>query len=278
MLALLACDPSAIDTADTAVVEDTEITGYEVSTWTDPEPLVAGSTGELYVQVTDQDGNPIEDLQQNHDRLVHDVLISADWTFFAHLHHEDYYDVTVDDLKAGTLHVPVTPPLAGRYLVALNWAHDNQWQSNESAFEATGEPPMAAEPDTTPVAEASDEGVTGTLAWASQPMAGYSATWTVTLRDAEGNDVTDIEQYLGADAHAALVNTTLDWVSHTHAYVPGMETMSPSMDMPHLYPGPTVDFRYVFPAGGAYKMWVQLTRASQPGLVYTLPFVFHVEG
>jgi len=57
-----------------------------------------------------------------------------------------------------------------------------------------------------------------------------------------------------------------------------METMSPSMDMPHLYPGPTVDFRYVFPAGGAYKMWVQFTRASQPGLVYALPFVFRVEG
>lgn len=279
LLALWACDGGEVagpDTADTAT--ERVITDYLVNTWTDPEPPVAGETFEFYEQVTDQDGVPVEDLQTNHERLIHNVFISADWSTYAHVHHEDYAAVTVSDLKAGTLHLPVSLPLAGRYLVALNFAHANQWLTHDLFLDVTGTPAMAAAPDTTPSAEAQDDDVTATLAWAAAPVAEFAATWTVTFHDLDGNEVTDITPYLGADAHAALVSEDLGWVSHTHAYVPGMETMSPSMDMPHLYPGPFVDFQYVFPAPGTYKMWVQFTRESAPGRVYTLPFVFDVAG
>ncbi len=279
LLILLACDAVPADSADTAADDlDRVITDYLVTTWADPEPLVAGQPSEFYEQVTDQDGVPIEDLQSNHERLVHNVFISADWTYFAHVHHEDYDDVTVEDLKSGTLHFPVNFPLGGEYLLSINYAHANQWLADEQHVEVGGAPSMLPSPDTTPSSQSTDGDVTGTLSWASAPAAGFAATWTVTLVDDSGADVTDIVQYLGSDAHAAMVNATLDWSAHTHAYVPGMDSMSPSMDMPHLYSGPFVDFQYVFPVGGAYKVWVQFARESQPGKVYALPFVFTVAG
>jgi hypothetical protein len=279
MWLLIACVDAGKDTGPSAeegcVVGDAPT--YDVAFGVTPDPLVAGEAGEVSWTVTDENGCPVEDLQTSHERIGHLLVVSADLTSFQHVHHEDSADLTADDLRAATFHAPVTVPMSGEYLLVLDYAHRNQWLQATGSVMAAGEPAQRGEPlyDDATVAVADD--VTVSLAWVVAPVAGFEASWQVTLTTADG-DVEDIVQYLGADAHAAVVSADLAWAGHTHAYVPFMETMTPTMTMPHTYDGPDVPFQAVFPQAGPHRMWVQFTRAADPDHVYTAPFSFTVGG
>lgn len=279
MILLLACvgEPAGPASTDTGTPPH-DVTAYDLTWSADPAPFGATDEGTFTIQVTDQDGHAIEDLQQNHERMVHTMFVSADWTSFSHVHHEDFAELTVDDLRAATFQFPLTLPVAGPYLVMFGYAHQNQWLFAEDVMEVGGEPVQVASPDTTVNTEVLVEDLLVTLAWTVEPLAEYQASWTVTISESDGTPVEDLVQYLGADAHCALVNEAITWGSHTHAWFPDMDSMAPGMEMPHLFSGPDVPFAYVFPTGGTYKMWIQFTRESVPGVVYQAPFVFEVAG
>lgn len=273
LLLLLACADKTPGDLDTGP----EITETFLRWSTDPDPLQAGEEGTFTIEISDQLGRPVEDLQENHERMVHTIFISADWSTFAHLHHEDYAALNAEDLRQATFHFPLTLPAAGDVLLLFGYAHRNQWIYAEDHLLVEGSPAQAAAPDTTVNSLASADGLVAELTWSTPPVAGYEASWTITVYDAEGAPVQDLAQTLGADAHCALVNEDLSWGSHTHAWFPDMDNMAPGMDMPHLYTGPDLPFVYSFPAPGTYKMWVQVARDSAPGLITTLPFVFEVD-
>ena len=95
--------------------------------------------------------------------------------------------------------------------------------------------------------------------------------WTLHLVDDLGADVTDVVQWGGADAHVEMVDFAGTSFYHTHAYLPGMADAPPGHDMPHVYPGPDIDFHYVFPWAGRYRMWIGFARESVEE-EFTLPF------
>lgn len=279
LVALLAACTASPDSADSAGDSGThEVTGYDVLWSSDPDPMMATEQAQFTLQVVDQDGIPIGDLQQNHERMVHTIFVSADLASFTHTHQEDYTPITADNLRNAQFSFPLTLPLAGRYFTMFDYASRDQWLQTEDELTVSGSPSMAASPDLAPNDTATMDGVTATLAWSSAPLAGYEADWTITLSDANGDPVTDVTQYLGADAHCVVVNSGTTWGSHTHAWFPDMGAMTPTMAMPHLYDGPEIPFAFTFPTGGTYKMWIQLVRSSTPDVVYVLPFVFDVAG
>lgn len=277
ILFFLACTSGdgVVDTSDTS---DIPVTSYQVLWHTDPDPLVAGEEGEMTLQVTDQLGRPIENLQINHERMVHSVYVSADWSSFIHTHEEDYQAITTDELRNSTFHYPLTMPVSGRYFVMFDYAHEDRWLQTTDDVEVSGEPEQAAAPDTTINDVAEGDGMVVTLTWDVPAQVGIESAWSVYIQDSDGNDITDLVQWLGADAHCAMVNQATTAGSHTHAWFPDMDQMAPSMAMPHQYTGPYVPFHYVFDTGGYYKMWVQFVRADAPDSPYTFPFVFEVLG
>jgi hypothetical protein len=277
VLAVVACTSADTDSSVTETASE-GVTGYQVAWSSDPAPMQAGAAAQFTLQVQDQGGRAIDDLQQNHQRMVHAIFVSADLASFTHTHQEDYTAVTADDLRTSTFSFPLTLPLAGRYFTMFDYAHENSWLQTTDDIVVEGAPAQAATPDLTANTEATDAGVQASLIWTSAPVASFEADWTIRLTDADGSDVTDIVPFLGADAHCILVNAETTWGSHTHAWFPDMSRMTPSMTMPHLYPGPEVPFAYTFPAGGTYKIWVQFQRESNPGYVYAMPFVFDVAG
>ncbi len=283
LLAFAACatGPTASDSADTAADTAEAVTDYVVSSSVDPAPLTAGSESEFTFQIRDQLGRPIPDLQTSHERVEHVQFLSRDLSSFQHLHEEDYTALTADDLRESTFHFPLTVPMAGDYYVVYDFAHHNQYLNRSEWITAVGEPAQAAAADLTPNTTATVDGVTGTLVWDVVPVPGHEADLTVHLEDAAGplgptND--PLVQYLGADAHLFVVDSAIDWASHTHAWFPGMEDVAPGHDMPHVYEGPNLPFHMVLPVPGAYKIWVQFARSSDPAHVYVLPFVFEVVG
>lgn len=274
---LLACggpdDDAAEETPDSAATGS----GYDVAWSTDPDPLQAGVEANFVEHVT-LDGASIPDLQSNHERYVHTVFVSADLTSFTHTHMEDYQTITADDIRASTFSFPLTLPLSGAYLVAFDYAHQDQWLQTTDEVLVAGDVPQLDAPVEDFATTSIDDDVEVTLTWEIEPLAGYEADFTVYIRTTDGEDVTDLTQWLGADGHAVMVEAGLGWISHTHAWFPDMDSMRPGMTMPHLYPGPEIPFHYVFPVGGTYKMWVQFVREPDPEKIYVLPFMFTVAG
>ena len=286
LLLLLACPGTPDDSAttptsptDDCVLLDPTLGadgGYQVAWATDPDPLVAGAQGDLSFQVLGPDGTIVDDLQQSHERMVHVIVISQDLTSFQHVHHEDAYALTADVLRCGYYHTPLTAPFSGRYRLGFDYAHENQYLSTLDWMDVGGAPPQLDAPVVDTATERSVEGMTIDLTWDTPPVAGFEAQWHIDVTE-DGEDVTDVVQYLGADAHAIVASEDLAFVSHTHAWIPGMENMTPGMEMPHQYPGPYIPFHFTFPNPGWHKMWIQFAREADPEAPFLVDFWFEVD-
>ncbi|MFN7144536.1 MAG: hypothetical protein ACK4YP_12230 [Myxococcota bacterium] len=265
----------AEETGAEACATPHEVTDYTVA-WDTSPAATAGQETTFTLRVRDQEGCPVEDLQQAHERIVHTLLIGRDLASFQHLHHEDFTTLTADDLRASTYRFPVTFPSAGDYRLVFDYAHHNQYLTTTDWMTVGGTPAQADTPALDYTLERAVEDLVVTLAWQIEPYAGYEASWEITVRTADGADVTDLVQWLGADGHAAVASADLGWVNHTHAWFPDMENVAPGHEMPHLYDGPVLPFHFTFPNAGPHKMWLQFARADDPEHVYVADFAFDV--
>ncbi|MDP2316281.1 MAG: hypothetical protein Q8P41_25510 [Pseudomonadota bacterium] len=278
VFALTACqEPTAADGNTVEDPSDEPVTAYAVGVTTDPATPIAGEEAELTLQVVDQLGRPIEDLQQSHERMVHSLFISRDLASFQHVHHEDFAELDVEALRQATFQFPITFPAAGDTLAVFDFAHQNVYQQDTAWIEVVGDTAQLPSPEEDFSTEREVDGLHVTLTWDVEPYAEFEGAWTITITE-NGEDVTDLTQWLGADGHVAIVSADLGFATHTHAWFPGMEEMGPGHEMPHLYAGPTLPFHYHFPVGGIYKMWVQFARSDAPEVAYTAAFMFRVAG
>jgi hypothetical protein len=247
---------------------------YDVLVDVTPEPPVALEPAEVQYQVL-RDGAPVEDLQIAHERLVHVFVLRGDLETFDHTHHEDFAAVTADDLRTATFRFPHTFSASGPFVLAFEWASENRYHTDRVDVLVAGDVPQLDAPEATPVDVVVRDDVTARLRWDTAPVVGQEAAFTVVLEDDAG-PVTDLVQWLGADAHLANASLDLEIVGHTHAWVPDMDEAAPSHTMPHLYPGPEIPFRHTFPAAGTYKLWAQFARSGNVETPYTMPFIVEI--
>lgn len=277
MLLLLAC----VGPGESAAPGDSSVVGtgsYEVAWSTDPSPIMAGVESEFTTTITGPDGGPVGDLQQTHERMVHNVFVSEDLQSFQHVHMEDHTAISADDLRAATFHFPLVLPLSGRTRAAFDYAHLNQYLQTLDWIDVGGDAPQLGAPVVDDTTTRIVDDVVATIEWTVPAVAGFDAAFMIHLQDLDGNDITDVVPWLGADAHAFATTFDLAWVGHTHAWVPGMENAAPGHEMPHLYPGPDIELHTVYPLGGRHQMWVQFAREAAPDAPYTVPFQFEVSG
>lgn len=281
LLGLVGCT-GAGEPGDTSSGGDSDATclgasgAYEVEWRTEPAAPIADAPSELWATVLGPDGCPVDDLQQNHERMLHVFVISGDLEHFEHRHMEDQYSITADDLRAATFHFTETFPASGPFRLAFDYAHENQYRTTLDWAEVGGGVPQLDAPVIDPATTLSVDGMDITFTWETPAIATFEAQWALNVTEG-GEDVTDLVQYLGADAHAAIVSEDASFVSHTHAWFPGVENMQPGMEMPHSYPGPYLPFHYTFPAAGRYKIWTQFTRADAPETPHLVAFWVEVQ-
>jgi hypothetical protein len=275
---LIACtaDPGSDDSnSDECNAEDIP-SEYDVRIGTDPDPAVAGETATFTVSVLDGNGCPVDDLQQSHTRMIHSVFVSADLEDFQHLHQEDFEEITADDLANATFHFPVTFPTSGDRLVIEDFAHLNRFLQATEHLTVAGSPGQLPKPKVDLSTTVAVRDVQVEFVWEIPAAYGSEAHLAAYVRDEKGNDVTDLVQWLGADAHIVFVSADLTEAGHTHAWSKGLDNMTPGMEMPALYPGPYLPFHYTFSEPGLHKAWLQFARAADPEDVYTVPFMFEV--
>jgi Cu+-exporting ATPase len=245
---------------------------------TAPAELKAGTGAQILFSIKDTDGKPLQDLTITHDRLVHVIVASADFNVFAHIHPDDFGPITDEMKKKAEYPMRFTFPKAGKYIIAIDSAVKDMPFSEHFTVDVGGGPRMGPyTKDLSPEKKFGDLSVT--LSTAPEKItAGKEATLKYVVRK-DGEPVTDLEPFLSAPMHVAIISSDLDNFIHEHGELPGAPMGHDHMghmihmNTPNKF-GPEIDVTVVFPVKGLFQIFSQV---GYKGKVVVLSFMVEVQ-
>lgn len=226
---------------------------------------------------------PVRDLQILHERVLHTFIVSDDFTTFAHVHHEDFFPLTPQDLANATFRYPYVFPRAGEYLVAGEFTHKDRSWMKQLRVRIEGERPQSRQaPDLRRRKTFGAYDVSLAIS-PDPPIAGHDAEFVIRLARG-GVPVTDLKPYLGTEVHMATWRLDGEHFGHQHPYTPQMAAMMAMMrdhrrDPGHMaammvqlmrgptrqvYFGPELPVHHVFPTSGTYVLFFECAPAGMP--------------
>ena len=213
----------------------------------------ANEETELQVQITDAAGTPVAEFEENHEKLLHLIIVNEDLSYFRHIH---------PDFKGdGTFAIRTAFPAGGKYKWFADFKPAGQAAATWSEWvEVEGEPAekTAVTPDAQLLKVVGDKEVELAL---SGTKANEEVTLTYEVRDAQTKEgIRDLEPYLGAIGHVVILSEDAEEYLHVHP-------------LDEQATGPQAQFATVFPHSGNYKIWAQF---QHKGEVFTVPFVVKV--
>jgi len=225
---------------------------------TNPSDITAGRPVQMRVRIQWWDGRPLEGLIAHHDRLLHAIIIGSDLTHFAHIHPEDLGPVTGDMLKEAVFPLLFTFPEAGRYLIGLDFATADGLYSKTLHVNIKGQPPMGGQKiDFANEKDFGEYHISLHIAEAGIEAGRETELKYIITR--KGRPVTDLEPFLGAPMHLAIVREDLASFIHTHGRIPGTVHNSNHEEIkPSVKFGPEINASVVFPDKGNYKVFSQM--------------------
>jgi uncharacterized cupredoxin-like copper-binding protein len=254
-------DHEAMDGQDTSTAMgtvDPAAAGVRIEWASEPAAPRPGQPVALTYRLADaESGETITDLPIDHERPMHLILVSRDLGQFQHIHPELGPD--------GAYRVETTLPTGGTYLLYDEFKRGDQTVLDRRELVVGEASATGAElaPDPAP----------------KTVRAGEPARFTFGVTQ-NGQPVTDLEPYLGAAAHVAVVAEDASRFAHAHGEVVGDEhgegDGGHTADGGHALPaafGPEIGFEHTFPEPGFYKVWAQF---GHQGRVITAPFVVEV--
>ncbi|WP_404348975.1 hypothetical protein [Sutcliffiella horikoshii] len=199
---------------------------------------------EMTITLTDLDGNPMDELEVSHEKLMHLIVISEDLEVFKHLHPEKVSDGVFTanaDLEEGMYQAFVD--IKPSELEYVNEAHPvmvGEHGGHEDEH-------VHLEPETEWTKEQGDYSVT-------LDVNNFSVKENVVLSfEIEGAEP---EDYLGALGHVVVVDEGLDEFIHVH---------------PREGEKPVFEAHFSKP--GMYKLWAEF---KLDGKVYAFPYVLEI--
>jgi len=214
------------------------------------KPEVVTEDGAITVSLEDKDGNPIDELDVNHEKLMHLIVISENLESFHHLHPEKQnpgvFEVQADlqegmyqafvDIKPTNLEYMVEPK---SLMIGEHEGHEDEGEHKDDHAHLEAETNWTKEQN------------------------GYQATLNVESFSMKENVVLSFdlngakpENYLGALGHVVVVDEALEQFIHVH---PASETE------------PVFEAHFTKP--GMYKLWGEF---KLDGKVYAFPYVIEI--
>jgi len=236
--------------------------------------VTANKLSDLFIQLHDANRMPILDLQENHERILHVILVSEDLEEFLHVHPEDNPSTIELDLAGYGVGVKLTK--AGRYRVLadgfrkeIGEVSDVEWlQVGIEGGDSVGEPVIIRK-DLRLNRMFGDYEVSLNLNPENPPKSGEKVQLSYVIRDGKtGKPIFDLEQYLGADMHLAIMPIDLSTILHTHGVKLKQEdNLNAGIALPEIRAD------YVFPYPGLWKIYGQF---KHKGKVVTTEFMVEV--
>ncbi|MCQ6563830.1 hypothetical protein [Paenibacillus mendelii] len=209
---------------------------------------------ELTIQITGEDGAPINEFDENHEKLLHLIVVNHDLSYFNHIHPEfqgdGKFNVTTSFPAGGDYKLFADfIPTGGSGVTLSEWVKVDGEEAQHTAVKADAK--LAIEVD--------GKAVELNL---SSKKANEDVTLTYNIRDAKTNkDIDNLEQYLGAVGHVVILSDDAEQYLHVHP-------------IDEKATGPEAKFATSFPHSGTYKVWGQF---QQNGEVFTVPFVVDIQ-
>jgi hypothetical protein len=245
---------------------------------TRPPVLQAGTPASILFSIKDSEGRALRDLTITHDRLLHVIIASKDFSVFAHIHPEDSGPVTDEMKKKAEFTVVYTFPKAGQYLIAVDSAVKDVPFSEHFNLDVTGEPSMGPlKKDLSREKGFGDYRVV-LVSTPAVVTAGKETTLIYRIQK-NGTAVTDLEPYLSAPMHVAVISADLNTFIHAHGELPGEES-APHHAGGHMHGsvpgkfGPEIRAHIIFPIKGLYQVFSEI---KHQGRVIPLSFMVDVE-
>jgi hypothetical protein len=228
---------------------------------TEPEHVTAGIPATVRFSLNDAEGKPLQGLTLMHARYLHVVIVGQDFSVFAHIHPRDFERLTPDVLKGGRFFVRFTFPKAGRYIVGIDFAVKGRPFGRHFIIDVAGEHRMTfAKKDFTRKEKA--DGLDVVLATTPARITANKEVLLSYVFRKDDKPVTDLEPWLAAPMHLAIVSSDLKYFLHVHGEVPGMSPHGHHEDHMHMAVptkfGPGIEVPVVFPAKGLYEVFGQV--------------------
>ena len=251
--------------------------GVEVETWVEPASPVPGEPTELTYRVSEAgNGDAVTELPVDHERQMHLIAVSRDLEQFRHVHPEPG--------ASGDFAVTTEFPMEGTYALFDEFVRDGRKVLDRREIEVGVGGVPSLRPDLDPKTV---DDLTVSLEAPEEIRAGEEAAFTYTLEKEDGTPADDLEPYLDAPAHVAIVSEDTQEFAHTHGEADASEEGS---SVGHSEAdaaeggehadygggqtfGPEIGFHYTFEKPGFYKIWAQF---NHHGSVITVPFVVEI--
>ena len=212
-----------------------------------------GEEGELRYRIVAENGQPVHEFEEEHEKRMHQIIVRRDLTGFQHLHPTLGAD--------GTWRTTLRIPDAGSYRVFADFKHRGEAQTLAADLAVDGPvdwqdlPPVASSSRTSDGYEVRMEG---------GESAGREAELRLTVfRDGER---VAVERYLGAGGH--LVALREGDLAYLHVHPGEHHEAAGAQDME------PVAFSTEFPSEGRYRLFFQF---KHEGRVHTAAFTREVQ-
>jgi hypothetical protein len=251
--------------------------GVEIQARVEPASPAPGEPTELAYWVSDtESGEAISELPVDHERQMHLIAVSRDLEQFQHVHPEPS--------ASGDFAVTTEFPTEGTYALFDEFVRDGRKVLDRREIEVgAGGGAASLSPDLEPKTV---DGLTVSLEAPEEIRAGEEVAFAYTLKKEDGTPAEDLEPYLGAPAHVAIVSEDTQEFAHTHGEAAGPSRGEASGSGGHGDEGeehaghgegqtfgPEIGFHHTFETPGLYKVWAQF---NHHGSVITVPFVVEV--
>lgn len=213
----------------------------------------ANEPSDLQIQITDAAGQAVNEFERNHEKLMHLIVVSKDFSYFRHLH-PDYQG-------QGKFAIGTSFPSGGEYKVFADFVPTGGENATLGEWVNVAGEAKAAEPiEADAILAKTVDGKDIELAMSSA-KSNEEVTLTFTITDARTKEgIRNLEPYLGAVGHVVILSEDAEHYLHVHP-------------MDERATGPKATFMTSFPKSGTYKIWGQF---QQDGEVFTVPFVVNV--
>lgn len=219
----------------------------------DSEAPIANEETELTITVSGEDGMPISDFTENHEKLLHLIIVDHSLGYFNHIH--PAYE------GGGKFTIRTTFPAGGEYKMFADFMPAGGSGVTKSDWvEVSGESSSHSEvkPDKVLVKEEAGKEVELQM---NSSKAGEEVKLSFHIRAADSRkEITNLEPYLGAVGHVVILSEDAEEYIHVHP-------------IDEHATGPVASFATMFPKTGVYKIWGQF---QHEGNVFTVPYVVNV--
>ena len=242
---------------------------------TNPAKINAGTPVSITVHLEDRKGRPLQGLMAHHERVLHAIIIGRDLNVFAHIHPEDLGMLTDVMLDTAMFPLRYTFPKAGAYIVGVDFATEDGVYSKTASLFVSGQPNMG-EPKIDLSRSKNFGQYRVTFAPFPKSIKAGEETTIKYFFQKNGKPVTDLQPYLGAPMHLAVVRSDLTQFMHTHGVIPG----EPQAQHDHMHSmtlgkfGPKLEAAIVFPVKGVYRIFSQV---KHKGKVLLFNFMVSVQ-